>query len=451
MAAAKVKKPGKLKIALANDTGIAKGANKDKITSDANLKLGKIASDTTLEWRDSPTGIWQTVTPSLLNSGILDASKLLDGDFTNTTLELRQTNSAGSSSATKIKFTYDTTAPELIEVIPPEADSIANNKSQTIRIISNEKLVGLDTTDFSISDNTLASIKSIKEVKLKDGTFAYDVVMTAAKNGSGEVSVTFSENLTVTDIAGNAANVAEQAGQEITTFWVGGDTLTISLVEDTTPAITSMIKKASTDKVTHNGEISITGIRPDATVEFRIKSPEDIGWVSLEGLESNNSKAIIDLADLYELAGLSVDDDMLATGWKDTFEFRQVTAASTSASTAFSFTYDTYAEALWGDAPDSEEIAPKTSFNLQLVSDEKLFGWDKSDFSFDPALVSFSKVSESIIKEDDYQYYAYNIQLKTTSNAQGELAFTLAETATVFDLAGNQVTTDIEPYLLFIG
>ncbi|MBO0614339.1 MAG: hypothetical protein RL122_554 [Pseudomonadota bacterium] len=445
------KLPSALKIAIANDTG----KKSDKITNDATLKLTGLETGATVEWYNSTAKQWQTVATDLLTvdgkTTLLKTGDLLTGDFKGT-LELRQVDAAGNAqkAATKVVLTYDTTAPEVLNSsVPSEADSIANGKSSVVRIISNEKLIGLDKSDFVVSNTALASVGAIKEVVQKDGTVAYDVTLTASKTGGGDVSLSFAKNAAVTDVAGNALNVAALAEEALAGFWIGNGNLQVSLVEDTGKA---------GDYITNNGDINISAIRSDSAIEFRIKAnseslPEgSIDWIDIEGLVIDGTSETISIESLYELANLSLENSPV-DGWKDTIEFRQVNelTGKTSGSTALTFTYDNYADMFFGESPESDEVANGQSVVLQFTSDEKLAGFDKSDLMVtNAALASITGVKEQMVTEDDWVYWNYNVTVKAGAT-DGEVGVQFADSASITDLAGNEIDlAAIEPYLLFI-
>lgn len=444
--------PGTMKVAIANDTGNKKS---DKITTDATLILSGLEADATVEWRGSATDAWQKVATELLTQQdkftLLDASTLLEGGFDGT-LELRQVDVAGNvqKAASKVKLTYDTTAPEILDsLVPSQADSIPNNKTNVVRIISSEKLVGLDKNDFVISDPDLAFIKSIKEVKQPDGHVAYDITLAASKTGGGDVSLSFAQDATVTDVAGNALNAAALAEEALAGFWIGNGNLQVSLVEDSGKA---------GDNITNNGDIMLDAIRPDSSIEFLIKEnseslPEGMAdWLLIDDLVIDSSSATVNVGSLYELAGLSLDDSPLE-GWKDTIEFRQVnnTTEKTSAASALTFTYDNYADMFWGEPPESDEVANGQPVVLQFMSYEKLVGFDENDLMLtDATLASITGVKEQMVKDEDDVYWNYNVTIKAGNN-DGEVEVQFTDSASITDLAGNEIDlAAMDPYLLFI-
>jgi hypothetical protein len=440
------KLPSALKVTISNDTG-KKG---DKITNDATLKMIDLETGATVEWYNSTTKQWQTIPTDLLTvdgkTTLLKMGNLLTDDFKGT-LELRQVDAAGNAQkvATKVVLTYDTVAPEVLDsTVPSEVDSIANGKSSVVRVISNEKLIGLDKSDFVVSNTALASVGAIKEVVQTDGTIAYDVMLTASKTGGGDVSVSFSKNAAVTDVAGNTLNVAALAEEALAGFWIGNGNLQVSLVEDTGKV---------GDNITNNGAIQLSAIRPDVGIEFRIKENSEslpdgsIDWINIDGLSET-----VNIEDLYALANLSLNDSPV-DGWKDTIEFRQVDKLTEKASgeTALTFTYDNYADLFFGEPPASDEVANGKSVVLQFMSYEKLVGFDKSDLMVtNAALASITGVKEQIVKEIDDVYWNYNVTVKA-GTADGEVGVQFAESASITDLADNEIDLSImEPYLLFI-
>lgn len=443
--------PKALKVALNKDTG-----KKDTITSDATLKLTGLAAGVTVQWRDSADGnegVWQDVAANLLTVNgktiLLKAGELLDGDFKGT-LEFRQVDLAGNAQKTvsKVTLTYDTTAPEVLDSsVPSEVDSIANNQTSVVRVFTNEKLAGLDAKDFVVS-NSLASVKGVREVKLGDGGVAYDVTLKAAKTGGGDVSLKFATNATVTDLAGNALDTEGLAEQSLADFWIGNGSLQVSLVEDTGKV---------GDNITNNGDIQLAAIRPDSRIMFSIKEnsvreSEGSDWLLIDDIAIEGSTAIVNIETLYALADLSIDDLPLE-GWKDTIEFKQVNNVTNkaSAATALTFTYDNYVDMFPGEPPESDEVGVSKSVVLQFTGDEKLVGFDKNDLTITNALASITSIKEQMVKEDDWVYWNYNVTVKAGNTTADEVAVAFAESASISDVAGNEVDlAAMEPYLLFI-
>lgn len=437
--------PSALKVELFNDTG----KKSDKITNDATLKLTGLETGATVEWLDSSTGKWEAVATELLSASgkftLLNANDLLGDDFKGT-LAFRQVDVAGNAQKTlsNVALTYDTTAPEVLEVVEPTVDSIANGKSTVVRILSNEKLVGLDKSDFVVS-NALASVGTIKEITQADGMIAYDVTLTASKTSGGDVSLSFAKNATVTDVAGNAAMLSEEA---LAGFWIGNDNLQVSLVEDSGKV---------GDNITNNGDIKLAAIRADSSIEFRIKEnsasmSEGTDWLLIDDLVIDGASETVNVETLYELAGLSLDE-MPFDGWKDTIEFHQINNLTNkaSAATALTFTYDNYADMFWGEPPESDEVAVGKSVVLQLTSNEKLIGLDKNDFIVTDALASITTIKEQMVKEDDWVYWNYNVTVKAGNKASEDVAVQFAESASITDVAGNEIDlATMDPYLLFI-
>lgn len=441
-----IKKPAKLTVTLNADTGSSK---KDKITYDATVKLSKLDASNTLEWFDSTTETWESVDTLLLSSvdankktALLNIADLLGEDFANQTLEFRQVNTTGTASdATSLTFTYDTTAPELIEIIPPDVDTILNKGTSVVRITSNEKLTGLDAKDFSLS-STLASIKSVKETKISDEEWAYNVTISAASKGNGDVSLMFASTAAATDIAGNAIDFSAFIETPLANFWIGNDSLLVSLVEDTGP---SFVKKANKDGITHNGEIKLDAIKPDALVEFRIKAgsasiPDGLDeWLTIDDLSMDGSSATVDLAYLYELAGLSLDD-MPMGGWKDTFEFHQVNVETDKASmiSTLAFTYDVIAPTITDSMTDADTLLNGKTTVVHLYSDEQLQGIDKADFAFsDTTLASIKSVSKGKFDTTTEQWVYDVTVLASKGSVSGATTLKLADNASITDLAGN--------------
>lgn len=443
--------PNALKVALNTDTG-----KKDTITSDATLKLTGLEAGVTVQWRDSADGnegVWQDVAANLLTVDgktiLLKAGELLDGDFKGT-LEFRQVDLAGNAQKTvsKVTLTYDTTAPEVLDSsVPSEVDSIANGKTSVVRVFTNEKLAGLDAKDFVVSNPGLAAVKGVEEVKLSDGV-AYDVTLKAAETGGGDVSLKFATNATVTDLAGNALDTEGLAEQSLASFWIGNGNLQVSLVEDTGKV---------GDNITNNGDIQLAAIRPDSSIMFRIKEnpvreSEDSDWLLIDDIASEGSTAIVNIETLYTLADLSIDDLPLE-GWKDTIEFKQVNNVTNkaSAATALTFTYDNYVNMFPGEPPESDEVGIGKSVVLQFTSDEKLIGFDKNDLTITNALASITGIKEQMVKEDDWVYWNYNVTVKAGNTTADEVAVAFTESASITDVAGNEVDlATMEPYLLFI-
>ncbi len=441
-----IKKPAKLTVTLNADTGSSK---KDKITYDATVKLSKLDASNTLEWFDSTTETWESVDTLLLSSvdankktALLNIADLLGEDFANQTLEFRQVNTTGTASdATSLTFTYDTTAPELIEIIPPDVDTLLNKGTSVVRITSNEKLTGLDAKDFSLS-STLASIKSVKETKISDEEWAYNVTISAASKGNGDVSLMFASTAAATDIAGNAIDFSAFIETPLANFWIGNDSLLVSLVEDTGP---SFVKKANKDGITHNGEIKLDAIKPDALVEFRIKAgsasiPDGLDeWLTIDDLSMDGSSATVDLAYLYELAGLSLDD-MPMGGWKDTFEFHQVNVETDKASmiSTLAFTYDVIAPTITDSMTDADTLLNGKTTVVHLYSDEQLQGIDKADFAFsDTTLASIKSVSKGKFDTTTEQWVYDVTVLASKGSVSGATTLKLADNASITDLAGN--------------
>lgn len=446
-----IKKPTKLTLTLNHDTGTTKAAAEDKITSDATLKLGKLDAGTTIEWRDSATGTWKAVDATSLivdtktKTALLNVAELVDGDFTDKTLDCRQVNAAGvASDATSLKFTYDTTAPEILEVIPPAVDSILNSKTSVVRLTSSEKLIGLDAKDFTLSNPTLATIKSVTEAKHlpTDSAWHYDVTISAAKTDAGAVSLQFASNAAATDVAGNAVDLSGMTTDKLANFWIGNDSLTVSLAEDTG---STFVKNTNKDGITHNGTIKLGAIKPDATVEFHIKPnatslPEGSGeWLAIDDLAVEGTSATVDVADLYELAGLSLDD-MPVGGWQDTFEFHQVNGDRTSLTTALTFTYDVVAPTITDSIADADTLLNGKTTLVHLHSDEQLQGIDKADFTFTNAkLASIQSVSTGKFDKASEQWVYDVTVLASKGSVSGATTLKLADNASITDLAGNAV------------
>lgn len=434
--------PGALKAEINNDTG----KTGDKITNDATLKLTGLEADTTVEWRDSSTGEWKAVATELLSASgkftLLNANDLLGEDFKGT-LEFRQVDAAGNAqkAVSKVALTYDTTAPEVLDVVAPTVDSIANGKTSIVRILSSEALVGLDKSDFMVSIPTLASVTGVKEVKLKDGSFAYDVTLTASKAGGGDVSLSFAETATVTDVAGNNATLDTE---KLASFWVGNGNLQVSLVEDTGKV---------GDNVTHNGDIKLAAIRDGFTVAFKINAGSESIAAGTNWITIDEASDTINVEDLYALAGVSLDEASL-DGWKDTLEFRQFNAETekTSGATALTFTYDNYVDSFTRVLTETDEVSPGGSVVLNYESDEKLVGFGTDDLMvIDAALASITGMKEAFVKDGGYWNYSVTVKASAAAAIDSEITIAFTDDASITDVAGNVLDlTAVDPYSLFI-
>lgn len=449
------KAPKPLKVSLLNDSG----KPKDGITNDAMLKLGGLEDGATLEWRAGPKAAWQTVDSSQITvskAGIsVHFASLLEDGFRGQ-LEFRQVDRAGNAQKTpaKLKLTYDNTAPVFEAGIQPMADSIANGKTAVVRLISNEELLGLDKNDFVIDNPALGSVKGVKATKLKDGKVVYDVTVSAAKQGGGVISLSLAKDAAATDLAGNALDFSQYA-DKTATFWVGNGNVGVRLLEDT--------GISNNDGVTNNGSIEISGMRPNATLEFRLKEKsqsEAAGseWQTLEiaanKVAADAAALTVDVAQLYAQLGIDPADAPFS-GWRDTFEFRQVNDGKPAAATALTLTYDGDMDVYWGEPPLSDELDYGATAVLNLTSAEKLYDFTLADlFVSDDTLLSLVGIKEQMVKADGETLWNYAITVKATKDSElgGEVEVGFAEDAIITDLAGNTVELQgLDPQLFFIG
>lgn len=446
------KAPGNLKVSLGVDSGFKP---KDGITNDATIKIEGLEGGATLQWRENAKADWKTVDAGAVQRvdklATVDFAPLLAGGFSGQ-LEMRQIDAAGNTQngAAKLKLTYDDTAPTIEEAITPVSDTILNGKAAVIRIVSSEALVGLDKNDFTVSDSSLASITGVKQVKLKDGQFAYDVTVAATKKGGGEVTVKFADTVAAQDLAGNAADFSGAAG-ELAGFWVGDGSLSVNLMKDS--------GVSNKDGVTNNGFIDIKGIRPGAEVEFRLKAqsqsePSGSTWKTVSTSIETAQGIQVNVPDLYAQLGIDLDEAPL-TGWRDTFEFRQGDASDkVYPVSALTLTYDDYTDLFWGEPPQ-DELAHGQTTVLQFTSYEKLYDFDVKDLVIsNTGLLSFVGIKEQAVKEFGETFWNYNVTVQATSNKalEGEVEVSFAENASITDLAGNQVgLQQMDAYTLFIG
>jgi hypothetical protein len=436
------KLPVNLTVSLTTDTG---SSTKDKITNDATVTLGGLEKGASVEWRDSPTAEWQSIDPTLVTSltvkgktlTTVDMKTLLGEEFSGqAALEFRQTDVAGNSSANTaaLTFLYDKQAPTLTDVVIPDS-AILNGKSSSVRLISTEKLVGLDAKDFALSVAKLASITAVKESQTVDGHWAYDVTLTGAKTGSGDVDLTFSKTAAVTDVAGNALDLSGWSLSSLGSVEIGaGSVLSVGLVNDT---------GTKSDFITNDGTLKLANIKQGSSVEFQIKTgsesmPDGSEWLNIPAdvLSIVNKSGTVNVEALYTLLlGDAFQPD--ANGWKDTFNFRSVDVNGNPSKTVtpLTLTYDHVApEFVDVILPDSAILNSKTGV-VRVLSTEKLVGLDAKDFALSSAkLASITAVKESQTVDGDW---AYDVTLTGAKTGSGDVDLTFATTAAATDVAGN--------------
>jgi hypothetical protein len=442
---------------MASDTGTS---NKDGITADGTLKLAGIKTGHTVqfqiaagsesladgsEWLSIPADALAiankagTVELDALYNFLRTANGLgdtfkPDADGWKDTLNFRAVDASGTpaKSIASLTLSYDNQTPAITHVDIPTTN-IKSDQTGTVRLLSTEKLVGVGATDFTLS-NTQASIIGVTENKTAEGGWAYNIDIKGARFGAGTVELDFAKNAIITDIAGNSLDTASNT--------------TLGLLEiDSAYSISVGMKTPSKvdNSSTNDGNISFENINKGSHIEFQLRAgsesfPNGSKWLSIDTLNIENRIGKTTLEELYSIIRDAYDLDETfqpdADGWKDNFNFRDVSANGQSIATVrVNITYDKQAPEISKIILPDDAILNGNTGIVRFLSTEKLLGLDAKDFILsNPKLASISGVTETKILDSGW---AYDIAIKNTQQNSDELNISFASTASVTDIAGN--------------
>jgi hypothetical protein len=330
------------------------------------------------------------------------------------------------------KNTSDFIAPR-IDKITMDTDTLPNSEVTVIHLYSSEKLQGLDTNDFTLSDKSLASIKNISGTFHNDiQQWVYDITVSGTtKDTSGITTLKLSDNASVTDMAGNPL---EFSGYDIQ---VGNVSFGVRLINDN--------GVSNTDNITAWGQLKFSGIKTDAIIQFRLKAgsdytANDTDWINLPIEKLGNDKTIYIemLNELLDYQDLIPDGSAWSTN-KGIWEFRQVDNQGQVLDTTspLTITDDTAFAFLRSDTP-TEPLHNGQTETIRFFCNEQVVHLDKEDIQVsNSTLASITSVEESHATIDGKQQWVYDIAIKTADAGSGALTLSLSPNTDATDIAGN--------------
>ncbi|SFU27137.1 Ig-like domain-containing protein [Pseudoduganella namucuonensis] len=208
------------------------------------------------------------------------------------TIVARVTNGTLHSASASQTYVYDATTPTFTTTLSDT--SLKAGETATITITFSEAVVGLETSDFSVSGCTISSLGS------NDGGVTWTATVTPTANASGSGSVTLS-GAVATDLAGNGATGAQVCNFDYDTAAPATPTIELSDAvlgsgETATVTVTFAEKVtglAATDFTISNGTLgTFTSVDQGITWTATLTPATGIG----EGSITLNSGTVSDLA-----------------------------------------------------------------------------------------------------------------------------------------------------------
>ena len=231
-------------VALTSDTG---SSSTDGITMDGSLTLSGVEAGALVEYSIDAGTTWT------LSFTAVEGSN---------TVEVRQTDVAGNPSPASAPFTFtlDTTAPAA-----PNA-ALAND-------------TGISSTDLITSDGSLAPT-GVEPGALVEYSYSTDGGTTWSSWASSFTPVEGANTVEVrqTDVAGNA-------GPASTPLTFTLDTIALA----PTVALTNDTGSSSTDGITMDGSLTLTGVETGATAEYSINGTDWFAIADFTPVEGSNT------------------------------------------------------------------------------------------------------------------------------------------------------------------